>query len=220
MIQQKIIIIKWLTYTVSVALVVLIITKLVRYYQPALFRATTYTVLTGEVKEHDLDIIFGSDTAPLTVYMYSHYTCKFCIKFFQEDFPKLKSDYIDNGKIRFVLKLIELNRNRDVLNSLQAAVCVNKYGSFDKFHELLLSDSRVVFTQEFKDLVNDFIFNNGDIAECMLNNNNYRYIYVNNNEFMQLGLKGAPTFIVNKHIYSGYRNYHDIVKIIRNETRE
>jgi hypothetical protein len=219
MVSDKTKIVRWLSYLISAILVVLIIVKLLNYYQPKLFVSPTiHSDLNGEVKEHDLDIVFGSDTAPLTVYMYSHYTCKYCVKFLQEDFPKIEKKYIKTGKIRFVLKLIELSRNRDVLYSLQAAVCVNRFGSFDKFNELLLSNSGVVFTDEFKELINGFIDDNSDIAECILNNNNYHYIYANNHEFMQLGLKGTPTFIINNHVYSGSRNYRDFRKIVEKET--
>jgi hypothetical protein len=208
-----------LSYISSAIMVVLIVVKLLNYYQPKLFASPTiHSELTGEVKEHDLDIVFGTDTAPLTVYMYSHYSCKYCVRFLQEDLPKIEKEYIKTGKIRFVLKLIELSRNRDVLYSLQAAVCVNRFGSFDKFNELLLSNSGVVFTDEFKTLINSLIDDNSNIAECILNNNNYRYIYANNREFMELGLKGTPTFILNNHVYSGYRNFRDFRKIVEKET--
>jgi protein-disulfide isomerase len=95
---------------------------------------------------------------------------------------------------------------------------VNRFGSFDKFNELLLSNSGVVFTDEFKTLINSLIDDNSNIAECILNNNNYRYIYANNREFMELGLKGTPTFILNNHVYSGYSNYRYFRKIVEEET--
>ncbi len=213
--------VRWLSYLISVLLIVLISIKLISHFHPRLFNSTTlYSNLIGEVKEHDLDIVFGSDTAPLTVYLYSHYTCKYCVKFFQEEFPKIEEEYINTGKVRFVLKFIELGRNQDVLYSLQAAVCVNKYGSFEKLHKLLLADKMVVFTQEFKNLISGFIGDNSDVAECILNNNNYNYLYANNREFMQLGLKGTPTFIINKHVYSGYRSYRDFEKILDKESVE
>ena len=221
MASVKIKIFRWLSYITSTVIVVLIIVKLINYYQPKLFVSSTiHSELTGEVKEHDMDIVFGSEDAPLTVYMYSHYSCKYCVKFLKEDFPELSEEYIKSGKIRFVLKLIELSRNPDVLYSLQAAVCVNRFGDFDKFNELLLSDYRVVFTTEFKDLINSFIDDNSNLAECILNNNNYSYIYTNNREFMELGLKGTPTFIINNHVFSGYRNCHDFRKILAIESQD
>jgi len=221
MVSDRAKIFRRLSYISSAIMVILIVIKLINYYQPKLFVSPTiHSELAGKVEEHDMDIVFGSDDAPLTVYAYSHYGCKYCVKFFKEDFPLLRKEYVESGKIRFVLKLIELSRNRDVLYSLQAAVCVNKFGHFDKFNELLLSDYGVVFTPEFKELINGFIDDNSNLAECILNNNNYRYIYTNNREFMELGLKGTPTFIINNHVYSGYRSYRDFKKILAKERED
>ncbi|MFI0395814.1 thioredoxin domain-containing protein [Paracoccus jiaweipingae] len=48
------------------------------------------------------DIALGSADAPLTIFEYASFTCSHCADFHTETFPKLKADYIDTGKVRFV----------------------------------------------------------------------------------------------------------------------
>ncbi|MCQ0971397.1 DsbA family protein [Paracoccus sp. TK19116] len=48
------------------------------------------------------DIALGAEDAPLTIYEYASFTCGHCANFHDENFPKLKSEYIDTGKVRFI----------------------------------------------------------------------------------------------------------------------
>lgn len=47
------------------------------------------------------DIFLGAEDAPLTIYEYASFTCGHCANFHAENFPKLKEEYIDTGKVRF-----------------------------------------------------------------------------------------------------------------------
>lgn len=48
------------------------------------------------------DIAQGADDAPLTIVEYASFTCGHCANFHEENWPKLKSEYVDTGKVRFI----------------------------------------------------------------------------------------------------------------------
>ncbi|MFC3628616.1 DsbA family protein [Paracoccus angustae] len=48
------------------------------------------------------DISLGSDDAPLTVIEYASFTCGHCANFHAETWPKLKAEYVDTGKVKFI----------------------------------------------------------------------------------------------------------------------
>ena len=48
------------------------------------------------------DIALGAEDAPLTIYEYASFTCGHCANFHDQNWPKLKAEYIDTGKVRFV----------------------------------------------------------------------------------------------------------------------
>lgn len=48
------------------------------------------------------DIVLGDENAPVTVIEYASFTCSHCQAFHEENFPKLKAEYIDTGKIKFI----------------------------------------------------------------------------------------------------------------------
>jgi protein-disulfide isomerase len=54
----------------------------------------------GELPEMAL----GRRDAPVVIVQYASMTCPFCRKFHAESFPALKREYIDTGKVRYILR--------------------------------------------------------------------------------------------------------------------
>lgn len=48
------------------------------------------------------DIVLGQADAPVTIIEYASFTCPHCAAFHDENLPKLKSEYIDTGKVKFI----------------------------------------------------------------------------------------------------------------------
>lgn len=48
------------------------------------------------------DIALGREDAPITIVEYASFTCSHCAAFHDENWPKLKAEYVDTGKVRFV----------------------------------------------------------------------------------------------------------------------
>ena len=55
------------------------------------------------------DMALGKPAAPITIVEYSSLTCPHCAAFNAEVFPKIKSEYIDTGKIRYVFREFPLD---------------------------------------------------------------------------------------------------------------
>jgi protein-disulfide isomerase len=170
-----------------------------------------------EIYERDLDIKYGSDTADLTIFLYSSYNCSFCRKFFTKVYPALKTEYIDKGKVKLVVKLLDFSNNESVENSLKLAVCINKYGNFEKLNELLIAEPKVIYTDEFASIIDEFIEKDEFVAECMLGGESNNYILKNRIDFKNLNLTGTPTFVINNNIYKGYIKYNDFKNVIEKE---
>jgi len=55
------------------------------------------------------DMALGPANAPVTITEFASMTCPHCAAFTEKVFPKIKSEYIDSGKIRFVFREFPLD---------------------------------------------------------------------------------------------------------------
>ncbi len=56
------------------------------------------------------DIVLGNEDAPVTVIEYASYTCPHCANWHEDSFKKLKKDYIDTGKVKFIHREVYFDR--------------------------------------------------------------------------------------------------------------
>ncbi len=50
------------------------------------------------------EMAWGRADAPVTIVQYASLTCPYCRRFHKETFPKLKKEFIDTGKVRYILR--------------------------------------------------------------------------------------------------------------------
>ncbi len=196
---------------ISIVLLGLIAYKAYDYF----FKDATDPKVALQLKPKKLDIVFGNDSADLTIYMYSSYSCSYCRRFFKTVFPKLKENFIDKNRVKLIMRLTSNTRNLKRKRSLKAAVCVNKYGNFEYLHKLMLHDPKVIFRDEFQQMINEFTERDPFVGECIDGTEAQEYLYGNFKEFSKLGLKGTPSFVIANVIYPGYREYSFFEKTVK-----
>ncbi|WP_417475400.1 DsbA family protein [Leisingera sp.] len=56
------------------------------------------------------EMTLGAEDAPVTLIEYASYTCPHCANFHNDTFKKLKADYIDTGKVKFIYREVYFDR--------------------------------------------------------------------------------------------------------------
>jgi len=87
----------------------------------------------------DDDPFLGPADARLTIVEFSDYQCLYCKKYFTESFPLLKKDYIDTGKVKYVVRDFPVNEHPQALLAAEAADCAGAQNKFREMHDLLFS---------------------------------------------------------------------------------
>ncbi len=73
-------------------------------------------VSAAEAQEADLDtstiieMVQGAEDAPVEIIEYASYTCPHCANFHNDAFKKLKKDFIDTGKVKFIYREVYFDR--------------------------------------------------------------------------------------------------------------
>jgi protein-disulfide isomerase len=84
------------------------------------------------------DFALGSDSAPVTLILYTDFQCPFCGKFFAETEQIALAQYIKDGKIKFVSRDFAF-LGPESIKAAEAARCAADQGQYWQYHDYLFS---------------------------------------------------------------------------------
>ncbi len=168
------------------------------------------------------DPFAGDEDAEVVITYFYDYQCQWCRRFDRETFPKLKKEYIDRGKVRFVFKDFAF-LGEDSKRLALAAECVyKKYGS-EKFLEyhLWLYEKQKKKNSGWGSMKNILNFssslswlNTSYLKECVESNTYLQDVKHDTYSGMMRGVSSTPTFFINGRKVSGAQPYSFFKRII------
>ncbi len=155
------------------------------------------------------DPTLGDSGAPVTVVMFSDMECGFCRAFFEQKFAKLKTDYIETGKVYFIHRdFPNYQLHKNALPAALALECANESGKFWEMHEKLLENVMYWNVDNTKPVLTSFGEGLGvkKLSACMENDDTLKQVGTDYYEGQQLKIRGTPTFFVNGITVIGDKN--------------
>ena len=167
----------------------------------------------------DEEFFLGNKDAKITVIEYASMTCVHCANFHKQVYPKIKKNYIDTNKIKFIFRDFPLDKQ--ALFGSVLAKCAPK----DKYFDFV----KLILTNQKKWISNDDAFMNklqhiGKLAGLNENKINSCFkdekIVDNIIKTRSIGeekynINSTPSLIINEKKYSAM-SYENFEKIIEN----
>ena len=166
------------------------------------------------------DMALGSKDASVTIIEYASMTCPHCAAFTKDVFPKIKSEYIDTGKVRFIFR--EFPLDKIALAASATARCIAKDDASKYF---VLID--ILFKQQ-NDLVNDPVatinrlgkqagFSEQAIKACVDDDPTTKQGIIDGLKYANEKLKvnSTPFFFVNGTPVKGETSFDSFEKLIK-----
>lgn len=161
------------------------------------------------------DMIEGLDTAKVTIVEYASASCPHCAAFYRDVYIKLKADYVDTGKVRFIFR--EFPHNDQAMAAFMVARCSPKEKYFPlmdiyfKTQEKWIPDA---FNQ-LKDIAKQTGMSEADFDVCLKNEKVAKGIWdVRDKADKKYGVTGIPTIFVNGKAFDGERTYDAMKAVI------
>ena len=156
---------------------------------------------------------YGDPNAPITIVEYTDYQCPFCTRHFAETFPALKENFIDTGKVFYVVKDFPLiSIHPQATKAGEAARCAGEQDAYPEMHDALFggqaewsgnSDAATVFIGYAEELGLD----SDAFADCLNSGKMETAVLDNMNEGSGFGVNGTPAFFINGTLVSGALPY-------------
>jgi protein-disulfide isomerase len=142
------------------------------------------------------DRVRGDPQAPVTLIEYSDFTCGFCLKFFRETWPRLRADYIETGKVRFLYRDFPRGFQGPGLDAAVAARCAGDQGRYWQMHDRLFGDDRRLGPADLQRHAQIVGLDLPLFSKCLEEAPHTDAIRRDREEGVRLGFVGTPGFVL------------------------
>ena len=149
------------------------------------------------------DMALGSPDAKVTIVEYASATCPHCAAFHKDVWPKLKAEYIDTGKVRFIFREFPLN------DAALAAFMIARAAPKDSYFPLIdiYFDTLETWAQDpAKGLLNiakQAGFTEQKFNDTLKDEKLAKAIIEIRDSGVKAGVKGTPSFFINGKLLEG-----------------
>lgn len=182
--------------------------------QPALLTDNEPAAGAGLNSLIDDDVVLGDSNAPVEVVEFGDYQCPFCGRFFNNVEPRLISEYVETGKVKFVYRDFAFLGPESLAAAL-ASQCAAEQGKFWEYHDKLfraeITDGREnngnLSPAFMKSLAAELGLNGGQFARCLDTRKYQTEIDKDYEDGVANGVNGTPATFVSGKLMSGALPY-------------
>jgi protein-disulfide isomerase len=165
------------------------------------------------------DMALGPDKAPVTITEFASMTCPHCAAFNAEVFPKLKAEYIDTGKIRYILREFPLDVKAAAGSMLARCIAKDDPVKFFAAIDTLFRQQENWFNKTSEQLTligKQAGLSEKDVDACLKDQSLLDKIAADQkfaNE--KLKVNSTPTFFINGEMIKGETSFEEFDKRIK-----
>lgn len=160
----------------------------------------------------------GSKSAPVTIIELSDFQCTFCAKFWRETLPRLDTEYVKQGKVRFVYRHLAI-LGKQSFTSAQAADCAGDQGKFWAYHDMLfaLRGPFALTDSSLKNYAREIGLDVEDFGRCLDSEKYAQKVKDETIMGLSLGARATPVFFINGMMLVGAHSFETFQEIIETE---
>jgi len=153
--------------------------------------------------------LLGSDSAPVEVTEYADFQCPGCQQFDVMQFPTIRQDLIDGGRLRWRYRDFPLDQlHSHARVAAHSAACANDQGKYWEQHRLIYEGQPEWETagnaaSYFRRYGQQAGLDLGRYDECMKSAKYAGRIQASHDEALKLNVQGTPTFLIRGRLYYG-----------------
>jgi len=172
---------------------------------------------TDAASQNFEDIVLGDPDAPVTVIEYASMTCPHCAAFHTETLPELKEQYVDTGKVKFIMRAFPLDNLAAAASLLARCVDEDNYYPFidvlfEKQAQWAEADDPL---QELRQISKVAGFTEARFNSCLRDQQALDYIQqVRDAGNQKYDIRSTPTLIINGQKLEGNQSIAALQQVI------
>ena len=162
------------------------------------------------------EMSLGRPDAPVTIIKYASLTCPFCRKFQTETYPVLKREYIDTGKVRYIMREFPIGFQSGAATIALRCAPANRYFDlYDKFMKQQRSwVSQTVRREPIFKVARQVGLTRSQFDACYADKSLAEKLNAVKERGRTLGIIGTPNFFINGKLYKRRLGTSDIHSLV------
>jgi len=140
--------------------------------------------------------VLGRADAPLTMVEFSDYECSFCQQYHATAFPGIKRDFIDTGKLRYVVRDFPLPAHRLAVGAARAARCAGEEGKFWEMRGALFANTEALDADRIVELGRGLKLDEDRLRACVASDRHDEAIRADMAVAAAAGVHATPAFVL------------------------
>lgn len=155
----------------------------------------------------------GQPEAPLIVVEFTDYQCQFCRRHSQQVLPRIEREYINPGKVKYVVRDFPLQAiHKSAFQAATAANCAGEQGKYWEMHDTLFKNG-TSNPSNWEHQAHALGLNAIQFSECLNDEKQAQGIVKDLSEGRAAGVRGTPTFFLGKAVPKS--NRVKVLKVLR-----
>jgi protein-disulfide isomerase len=138
----------------------------------------------------------GDSGARVAIIEYADFECPYCGEYEREVFPRLLSDYIVTGKVKYFYRDLPLPGHAHAMPAARAARCAGEQGKYWEMHDSLFANQNALSVPALLDRAQTLGLDKVKFTECQSGEKYTADIQKNFSEAQNLRIDGTPTFFI------------------------
>jgi protein-disulfide isomerase len=142
----------------------------------------------------------GRADAPVTIVEFTDYQCPFCGRHATTTYPVLRKEYVETGKVRYIVRDLPLPMHPVAIPAAIAARCAGAQSPelYWQFHDALFNAQAHLADSVISRIARGMPLDRKAFASCRKSTNAKASVDADVAEATKLGLDGTPAFIIGR----------------------
>lgn len=138
----------------------------------------------------------GDAAAKITLVEFTDYQCPFCARHVKSVMPQFVKEYVDTGKVRYVLRDFPLSFHKEAKNAAIAAHCAAEQNKFWEMHDVLFKNQKALGKDKLSEYAAGLELDMVGFDECMGSGRYASKVDDSLKEGSKATVRGTPSFVV------------------------
>ncbi len=146
----------------------------------------------------DDDPGLGAEDARVAIVEFTDFQCPFCRRYHNQTFPRIRSQYIDTGKIKYVQRDFPLGFHAQAKKAAVAANCAGEQNAYWQMNDALFKNQNRLGPLLYKELAASLQLDGTKFDACLEDQAQLDEVIKDVADGKRSGVRGTPAFFIGK----------------------